>query len=166
MATSNLTAQRLREVLHYNPDTGVFVRIAYSRSRAKVGDVAGGFDHDGYRKISVLGKKYLEHRLAWLYVHGAWPADQIDHIDGDRGNNAIRNLRESSHGLNHQNLRKPHADSRSDLLGVSYDASKGKWRAQLHVNGRNRLIGRFDSAQEAHAAYLTAKRKAHPACTI
>ena len=103
-----LTAERLREVLAYDPDTGVFTWKARTSpfSRVNVGDVAGNLRRDGYIEICVDGRKHQSHRLAWLYVYGEWPADQIDHINGIRTDNRIANLREANNAENHHNLRK------------------------------------------------------------
>lgn len=94
---STLTAEQLRWLLHYDPETGVFTRLIQLCNRVQVGDIAGFIKYNGYRVIKVGDKPtpYFAHRLAWLYIHGEWPSKGIDHIDGDRANNRIANLREA-----------------------------------------------------------------------
>lgn len=167
MAADHLTAALLRELLHYDPETGVFTRKVRTSNRIAVGDVAGTLRPDGYTKISVLNKSYLAHRLAWLYVHGEWPKDQVDHRNGIRTDNRIANLRDLSGTLNQQNQRAAHSRNKSSgLLGASWDKRKGKWVAQISSTRTSRHIGYFETAKEAAAAYLEAKRRLHEGCTI
>ena len=164
MAKANLTAARLRELLHYDAETGVFKRSVRTSRSVHVGDIAGCKHHSGYIYIRVDSRKYAAHRLAWLYVCGAWPAGDIDHIDGNSMNNRIANLRDVSKATNLQNQRLASRNNASGFLGVS---RKGlRWRARIWVNGELRIIGAFDDPAEAHAAYVEAKRKLHPGCTI
>lgn len=159
-----LTAARLRELLRYDPETGVFTRRQnLSNSKAfKPGDVAGGIDKStGYIKISVENRAYWAHRLAWLYVHGLWPDGLLDHRDENKANNAIRNLRPADKSLNGQNVTAARSSSKSRLLGACPDG-KGRWQATITVNRKQRHLGRFDTAEEAHAAYLAAKAELHP----
>lgn len=165
MATPNLTAARLRELLHYNPDTGEFTRLVQTCGRALVGDIAGTDHVRGYRRIRVENVSHMAHRLAWLHVHGEWPAGLIDHIDGNPGNNRIGNLRVVNSSLNQQNQRRARSDNRqSGLLGVHPNYKK--WSAGIRVNGKRIHLGSFDTPEEAHEAYLKAKRELHPTCTI
>lgn len=165
MATPNLTAARLRELLHYNPGTGEFTRLVQTCGRALVGDIAGTDHVRGYRRIRVENVSHMAHRLAWLHVHGEWPAGLIDHIDGNPGNNRIGNLRVVNSSLNQQNQRKAHShNNKSGLLGVQ--ANNNKWSANIRVNGKRIYLGTFPTAEEAHAAYLEAKRRMHATCTI
>ena len=161
---SDLTAERLRELLDYDQETGVFTRKVKLCNRVKVGDVAGYLNRKGYICIRVDGRTHKAHRLAWLYVHGVWPQSGIDHINGIKDDNRIINLREATHSDNQQNLRKPHADNKIGLLGVS--RSQGKFKAQINVDGKVRTIGRFHIPEAANAAYLEAKRRLHPFGTI
>lgn len=164
--TSELTAERLREVLAYDPQTGAFVWLqkATKFSNVKVGDAAGSRDGGGYLRIRVGGRKYKAHRLAWLHFYGAWPAENIDHIDGNGENNAIANLRDVTQSLNAQNIRGARADGSTGLLGVS--ACGSGFRAKIQVGNQGRWLGTFDTPEEAHAAYITAKRQLHAGCTI
>lgn len=154
-----LTAERLRELLSYDPATGEFLRLATPRNASKAGDVAGCVV-DGYRRISVDGRQYQGHRLAWLHAHGRWPADQIDHVNGIRDDNRLCNLREATNAENLQNLTA-RSNSRSGLLGVSWHARAGKWMGQITHNRKLHYLGLFATAEEAHVAYLEAKAKLH-----
>jgi hypothetical protein len=173
MATCHLTADRLRELLDYDPETGVFTRKASrtrygttSANRATAGKQAGGWHIEGYVAISVDNRRYLAHRLAWLHVHGAWPEADIDHLNGVRTDNRIANLRSVTRGVNLQNLRAAQRNSKSGFLGVSWDERKQAWMARIGVNRRTVHLGRFKTAEEAHEAYKNAKRKLHDGCTI
>jgi len=153
----------LMQALSYDIETGVFRWRVPSR-RVSVGDVAGCVDN-GYVRIKVKQRAYRAHRIAWLFVHGEWPSDDIDHINGDRSDNRIANLRDVPRAINCQNLRRARRDNKSSgLLGVTRD--RGMWLAQISVGGRNRLVGRFSDANQAHAAYVAAKRQQHPGCTL
>ncbi len=101
-----LTAEYLRSILHYDQETGIFTWKVRTARRVKAGDVAGCSDGDGYRLIKVQSRLYKAHRLAWLYIHGSWPKDQIDHINRIRTDNRIANLREVSNKQNLQNTGK------------------------------------------------------------
>lgn len=161
---AKLTAERLRELLNYDPETGVFTWRVSRRATARPGSVAGTITPKGYRAIWI-GANYRAHRLAWLYVYGVWPTHEIDHIDGNRANNAIANLRDVTRSVNHENLRRARSDSAHGFLGVS--PFKGKWwKARITVNGKWQHLGTFKTPEEAHAAYLEAKRRLHVGCTI
>lgn len=167
MSTSDLTPQRLRELLDYDRNTGVFTRRhGPRRSSAKPGDVAGCLTPAGYVAISVDGRKHQAHRLVWMYEHGRWPVELVDHRDGNRSNNSLGNLREASHQGNHQNLRRAHADNLTGYLGVTFDKRRGLWKSHIHAEGKLHWLGRFKTPELAHAAYLTAKRNLHSFCTI
>lgn len=161
---NELTAARLRELLSYDQGTGVFTwRVRMNNLAA--GAVAGCLGSRGYWRIKVNKRIYQAHRLAWLYVHGLWPNGDIDHVDGERANNVISNLRDVSQSVNGQNQRRAHSKNKSSgLLGVS--ANRGRWRAQILVAGKNITLGRFDTPELAYSAYLAAKREHHAGCTI
>lgn len=166
MAAAILTATRLRELLHYDPDTGLFTRLKTPKNTTiKVGDVAGFLSKAGYRIIKIDLKAYKAHRLAWLYMTGAFPSEETDHINGIKSDNQFINLREASHSLNAQNYVKPNADNKCGFLGVTKRAS-GKFVAQIRLMGEMRNLGQCDTPEEAHEVYLKAKRLLHPGCTI
>lgn len=109
----------------------------------------------------------MAHRLVWLHLYGEWPEHGIDHINGRRSDNTAANLRSVPQSENVQNQRKARRDNKSTgLLGVSRPSGRSKYRAQIMAQGRNRYLGYFDTPEEAHAAYLAAKRQLHPGCTI
>lgn len=156
-----LTQARLQELLHYCPETGVFTRKVSLCNSVKIGDVAGGLCQ-GYIAVRVQGVSYRSHRLAWLYMTGEFPKDQIDHIDGNRANNAFVNLREATSKQNTQNRRFPRIDNKSSkYLGVHWSKLRNKFRAEITVNGKNIHLGLFHNAEDAHYAYVEAKRKYH-----
>lgn len=166
---STLTYDDLHALFVYDPTTGVFTRRVARGYRGchRAGSVAGYVNERGYVTIMVDRKPYLAHRLAWLYMTGALPVDQVDHVDGDRSNNRWLNLREASNAQNAQNRREASASNRScGLLGVTWNARAAKWVAQIRVEGKNRGLGYFDSAEEAHTTYLIAKAKLHPFNTL
>lgn len=159
-----LTAERLRELLHYDPETGVWTWLVRTSYRIKVGDPVGTDNGHGYIRTSIDGNRYLLHRLAWLWTTGEWPTSMIDHVNGVRNDNRWVNLRLVSNAENGQNRRTARGGGRSGLLGVS--PHQGKYTSQIHVAGRKIHIGVFDTPEQAHEAYLAAKRRLHPGCTI
>lgn len=160
-----LTAARLREVLHYDPATGVFIRRIATSNSVQVGDVVGSPHSRGYLEASVDGHSCLLHRLVWLYMTGAWPDDGIDHRDGDKRNNRWLNLRDATQQLNAENVRVARAHNRTGVLGVTRLPS-GRFRASIGVNRRLKHLGVFDSTAEASCVYLAAKRRLHAGCTL
>lgn len=171
MADRDLTAHRLREVLDYDPETGVFTRKVRLAQRHKAGDradfVVTGGNLKGYRRICVDSQRYLAHRVAWMYANGEWPKKFIDHINGDKGDNRLSNLRDVQPKVNVQNTRKPRSDNKSGFLGVHWHKQNRTWRARIQKDGKSINIGCFPSPEEAHAAYLDAKRQIHKeGCSI
>ena len=164
-----LTAERLRELFTYSPDTGSFVRrVAVSTNGlANAGAVAGCLHKaSGHIFIRVDGHLFKAHRLAHLYVTGRWPQKSIDHINGDGSDNRWANLRDVDQKTNAQNLREAHADNKAGLLGVHKGRKYARWKAAIYVDGKTKKLGLFESAEAAHAAYVEAKRLLHAGCTI
>lgn len=158
LATKNaLSAQRAREALEYDPETGVFKWKIKTAQNVVVGRVAGGVcKWWGYRLIRVDKVSYRAHRIAWLYMTGEWPADEVDHINGHRADNRWCNLRAATVKQNREN-RAAVANNTSGLRGVSWVVSRKKWLAQIKTHGKNRNLGRFDSMAEAVAARRAAE---------
>jgi hypothetical protein len=161
-----LTVERLRELLHYDPYTGVFKHRS-ARAWYAAGAIAGRSGNGRNCDVSVDGKRYAAHRLAWLYVYGKWPDQEIDHIDCNPRNNRISNLRDVSREINTQNQRVAHANNTtSGLLGVSLNKRSGLYRARIVVNKRAHSLGYFKTAELAHEAYVRAKRTMHKGNTL
>ena len=162
---ASLTREEVNELLDYDPETGLFRWRKTITGRAQAGGIPG-CSVNGYRFIGIGNRRYAAHRLAWLFMHGAWPAKFIDHINGDPSDNRIANLREVTFSENLQNQRRAQKRSKSGLLGVSFHKARQRWRAQIAVDGTGHHIGYFDSPEAAHEAYLKKKRELHIACTI
>ena len=161
MAKADLTAARLREILHYDPETGVFTWRVNRGGSALAGSKAGHpSKRDGYVRINVYCCLSLAHRLAWMYVHGVFPKNHLDHINGHRDDNRICNLREATCAQNNQN-QAIRSDNKSGLIGVSWHQPRGKWKAQIQFCNANKHLGLFCTKEEAHAAYLEAKLNLH-----
>lgn len=160
----DLTAERLRELVEYDPITGVFIRRVKLYKTGVIGEPIGCVNAAGRVELSIDGGIYFAHRIAWLYMTGKWPANVIDHIDGDPLNNTFRNLRDVTQFGNMQNQRRPSRNNTSGYLGVR--KKRNRWAATITTLGKVRNIGVFDTPEEAHAAYLEAKRTLHATCTI
>jgi hypothetical protein len=151
-----LTRARLRELLHYDEDTGEFRWLKRMNGTIRDGDIAGSLTEDGYRRIWVDGRLYRAHRLAWLYMTGERCPSLIDHRDGDPSNNRWSNLRKATPSQSNANKRVP----RNNMCGLKGVSRKGSgWRATIHKNGRKHYLGNFPTPQDAHAAYAKAARK-------
>jgi len=159
-----ITQIELKKILHYDPEEGVFTWLVRTTNSIHVGDIAGTLQHAGYVRIKIFGVLYGAHQLAWLYMVGMWPVDEIDHHDTIRNNNRWKNLRPATHAINMQNQRKAHCDNKTGFQGVSPNG-KG-FQAGIHANEKKHYLGTYSTPQEAHAVYLDAKRKMHPGCTL
>src|SRR5688572_649482 len=152
MAKATITLARLRELLHYDPETGLFTwRVR--RERCQLGGVAGTIYPDGYHYLWVDWGRYKAHRLAWFYMTGQWPKDEIDHIDCNRSNNAFANLREATGSQNHFRI-----NGKRPIRGV-YLVRPNRWRAMIGVRGKDIHLGYFDSAEEAQKVRRAADKK-------
>lgn len=150
-----LTQERLRALLHYDPETGVFTRVKSVRG-FRAGIEAGALHQaSGYVYIGVDRHSYRAHRLAWLYMTGEWPADDLDHINRNRADNRWINLREATRSQNNANARR-RCDNTSGVKGVSLDRRHNTWRAYIVVDGRQRHLGRFKTVDAAKEAYARA----------
>lgn len=159
----SLTQADLKDRLSYDQNTGLFLWKYSPGGKAKAGCIAGS-KKNGYVLITVKQRKYSAHRLAWLYMYGEFPNDEIDHIDGVRDNNSIRNLRDVTRSVNNQNIKTNKKGNKLELLGVN---SHGRYfKAQIQANGKKMHIGCFKTAIDAHNAYLKVKRELHQGNTL
>lgn len=160
MSTRYLTASRLRELVNYDPDTGIFTWKVYRNSQAKVGDVIGSghTSPSGYRVAMIDRTFYQQHRLAWLYVYGEWPKEQVDHINRVKTDNRICNLR-AVYGFENAQNAMTRSHNTSGYKGVHLVRTTGRWRAQLRVNGRRIDLGTYDNPEKASAAYIDGVKK-------
>ena len=164
----------LRKFLSYDPDTGLFVwrlrepedfvHAKHPSRRCKIwntrygGKAAGSFRRDGYGRLSINDNRYLAHRVAWAMHHGAWPAQQIDHINGNPSDNRLVNLREVPNADNAKNARRARNNT-SGVTGVTKHSLCDKWVAQIYANGEAIYLGLFESFEDAVAARKAAEVK-------
>lgn len=156
--SETITAEILREYLSYDPTTGQFSRIKKTWRSVQLGDASGHICPRGYLYITVLGHKHRAHRLAWLWYYGRWPVLSIDHINGDKMDNRIQNLREVTHSQNKANAVRQ-ANNTSGVKGVY--RKRNKWQAAITFKRRRKVLGVFDRIEDAASAYAAASAKIH-----
>lgn len=144
-----LTQEYLKSILEYNKSTGAFTWRCDMRANKIKGKLAGTLV-DRYLKIKIKKRQYSIHRLAWLYVYGSWPKNQIDHINGDKLDNRIENLRDVTSRQNSQNCG---IHRNGKLVGASFHKQHQRWRATVYENGKCKHLGLYDSELEAHNKY-------------
>lgn len=161
MAAPILTAERLRDLFHYDQNTGIFTR-KISWVKSKIGQQVGTLHSKGYVSIRIGGRKdskhYFAHRLAWLHLHGAWPVGQIDHINGNRSDNRICNLRDVTQSENMLNQHRAQRDNRHGHMGVTESKGAFKYKSGMTFQGRRLSFGYYQSPEDAHAVYARAKK--------
>lgn len=152
--------KRLHEILHYDPNSGVFTWAVNGKRNAKykIGDVAGAIHIDGYIVISFMSQSFSAHRLAWLYVYGEFPKNQIDHIDRDKQNNRINNLRDVSIAVNAQNTTRSD-NTYTGIVGVICERFDKVWVASIMLNGKSIYLGHHKTLLNAAKARYRAEKK-------
>lgn len=159
MPDTILTQSRLKELLSYDPNTGVFIwkeKIS-NNDKGKVGDIAGCMSR-GYVRIKIENSKYMAHRLAWLYLYGKWPEKYIDHINKDKTDNRVVNLRDVSHRENMKNQKK-RSDNTSGCVGVHLEQDGKKWQSRITHKGKRIVLGRYARLGDAIIARKEAEIK-------
>jgi hypothetical protein len=146
-----LTQQELMRNLHYDPASGIFVRIATASPNAQMGTIAGSVKQNGYRRINVRYASHAAHRLAFLYMTGEFPPEVVDHINGIRDDNSWANLRAISQAENQRNRCLPKSNT-SGACGVYWKKPRRRWEASIIVNQVTRFLGHFPTKAEAIAA--------------
>lgn len=154
MAIEQVTAEQVRKIFEYLPETGQLRRRITTSANAIAGELAGYPDGKGYLCVSVKKRLYRFHRIVFLHVHG-WLPEQLDHIDGDKLNNRVENLRPCTCSRNAGNAKLMRHNT-SGYRGVSQNAKSGKWVAQIKIFGQQTYLGRFDTPEEAARVYNTA----------
>jgi hypothetical protein len=160
MQKESITQAKLKELLDYDPETGVFT-WKVCRGGKQIGRIAGSGHHSGYIYIMLNEKDYGAHRLAWLYIHGYLPTHEIDHANGVRDDNRIANLRLATRAEQMQN-KQVYKNSSTKLPGVNFHKASGKYAARLTVGGIDYWLGVFDTKEEAWGARQKAKTELHP----
>lgn len=142
----------IQSILNYDENTGIFTWKKSAANCIKVGQSAGTIEASGYIRIKILQKKYLTHRLAWLFCFGKFPSDKIDHKNGIRHDNKISNLREATSAENNKNAVK-RKDNISGYKGVCFIKTSSKWMAYCNLNGKQHHLGCFNKKEDANLAY-------------
>lgn len=157
-----ITQEELKKLLHYDPETGIFTWLKTAARRLKIGQIAGSIrkDKDGksYTLISVNNKRYLAHRLSWLYTHGEFPDEEIDHISGDGIDNRLCNLRSVSRSENCKNMRR-NSKNKSGITGVIWRKDASKWAVQISSGRKKINLGLFNNIFDAACARKNAEIK-------
>ncbi len=161
MNLSVLTQSVVKKLFHYDPVTGIVTRLVRTAQRHQVGEAVGSSGARGYLQTTVGSRKYMLHRLIWLWVYGAWPVADIDHKNRIRNDNRLDNLRAATRSENNHNTGISQANS-SGYQGVTWDKSRCRWVANIRAHGKQRHLGRFQTPQAASEAYQAAKRVYHP----
>lgn len=160
-----ITADRARQLLDYDPQTGVFIwkhrnGVGCGWNNRCAGKIAGSVFGNGYRYLSIEGRKYKASRLAWLYVYGSWPNSDIDHIDRNIQNDSVSNLRTASKSENMRN-KSYQKNNSTKLKGVINRRRYGDYGASICVNRQRTWLGIFKTPEDAHAAYVEASKNIH-----
>lgn len=158
---SDMTYEVASSLLDLDPETG---HLYWKRPVRKSleGRPAGCVNSRGYVVVQVRGVLYLAHRVVWLLAHGVSPSFDVDHINGIRSDNRPDNLRDVPRERNNQNIRGAYSSSSTGLLGAYQNRRRNCYQSSIHVEGRTVYLGQFKTAEEAHAAYMKAKRELHP----
>ncbi len=153
-----VSQDRLKELFSYNPENGKFTRIKTLSSRAIAGDSAGSIHPHGYLQIMIDGSSYKAHRLAWLYESGEHPPLQIDHVNHDRSDNRMSNLRAVDH-INNMKNQKLSSNNASGVNGVAFNKKTKKWVSRIKVDRKDIYLGSFDSIFDAEKSRVDANNK-------
>jgi hypothetical protein len=154
-----ITQEALKEFLWYDKETGDFYWRKVCTPKMKSWDKAGTINSRGYVRIKIFQKIHQAHRLAWLYVYGNLPK-QLDHINCNKNDNRIENLRPATHSTNGMN-RGVQANNKLGFKGVIFHKRDKKFIANIRVLGKQKCLGYFNTAEEAHSAYIKASGELH-----
>jgi len=152
-----LTQEHLNRLFIYDNENGVLYR-RINRGPSKAGDFVGTVTDRGYLSVEIESRTYYVHRIIWFMIHGDWPKNQIDHINGNRCDNRLENLRDVSSGENCRNSKMP-CNNKSGVTGVKFHKRTGKWKAQVFVEGKSKFLGYFSNIEDAENAVSNARRE-------
>lgn len=155
-----ISQEELHKILEYEPLTGHFRWKVAKGYKIKVGSIAGSPTGRGYIRIVIDNKKYMSHRLAWLYTFGEWPPKFIDHVNGDKSDNSLTNLRVATRSENGYNTTTP-KNNTSGIKGVHWHVGEEKWRGRMNVDGIEVQVGKWDNLEEAALAMEKARKDLH-----
>ena len=158
-----MTTEAIKRMLRYSTESGEFWWTSDAPTKVR-GKRVEYKDKHGYICLKLDGRMYKAHRIAWLFQYGYWPTQHIDHINGNKADNRICNLRDVSPNINAQNRRRALSTNSVGFLGVSRNGSG--WRAEIRVAGKKINLGTYPLPDQAHAIYVAAKRKHHEGCTL
>lgn len=162
LARDELSVSGVDSILAYNPANGKFTWKPGTYGHYQKPDAVGSTDSNGYLSVEISGFSFMLHRLAWLVSTGDWPKGEIDHINGNRKDNRLCNLRDVCKGENQQNIGGARTTNTSGLIGAHWSKRKKKYCSEIRVSGARHFLGYFDTAEEASNAYLKAKAENHP----
>lgn len=154
-----ISHERLKALMHYDPETGVFVHLK-SRGGIRAGRIAGHPGRDGHIRIKCDNELHLASRLAWFYMTGAWPIAELDHKNVNPSDNRWENLRPATRSQNNVNRRR-HCNNRSGFKGVSWCKKRGLWRATIYLGSKHIHLGYFSDKEAAFATYCAMVQQHH-----
>ena len=157
------------QFISYDPESGELSWKEKPNRNIQIGQKIGRKNSWGHMTFTFRGRTCMVHRIAWLIATGALPSNEIDHVDGDKENNRLSNLRDVTRNINQQNLRRAHRSNKTGYLGVSKAAlnhPNRPWYASIKKDGKTRFLGYYDTPELAHQAYVKAKRELHEGCTL
>lgn len=157
--STSVSAEHLRAILRYEPETGRFIRLVATHGKGGVKPIGAeaGITVKGRRYVDINGRRYAAHRLAWFFMTGKWPVE-VDHENRDPLDNRWANLREATRSQNNFNVGLKRHNT-SGIKGVSWDKSRLRWKAQISINSKHLCLGRFETKEAAAAAYQTAAQQ-------
>lgn len=164
MVKTDITQSQLKEILDYDPETGIFKWKIKKSYFAVPGQIAGCLNNFGYVRIGIGKKSYMAHRLAWLWYYGEWPKKLIDHINHKKDDNRICNLRDATPSQNTLHTKK-HRNTTSKIRGVDWHKSYKKWMVRIQIDGKRKTIGFFSCIEEAKTAREEAEKRIFPSET-
>jgi hypothetical protein len=167
MKSPEFPIDQIREIFYFDSSGILFYKKDSGRwGRVKAGSIAGGKRFDGYLEVRLKERCFLVHHIIWALHTGAWPTEIMDHINGIRDDNRIENLREAGAQINCENKHIPQKNNKIGLMGVHKSRRYNGYLSKISVRGKHIYLGSFKTPEEAHAAYIAAKRMLHEGCTI